>query len=359
MKRVRLGNRKDISIMLDSGVFSIWKSGFAVDIDDYIRCLEDNHEHVDHYINFDVIPGGLGRAPTQLELEDSASRGWDNMKYIELHGFKPLPVFHAGERFYWLDKMVGEGYPYICISPSYIRNVKARMEWFDQVYARLCDKDGYPVVDTHILGLTALAPLYRYPWTSCDSTSWMLSAAFGAATLPDLSSGEPNYGSRIPHNIVFSSKAKVGTNHFKALGKREQALIEDFVRTQGTTTERLAEYYIDRMMLNVRFMLKAEKLINVERFTDRGIVLRHMYSHNKGFKITNRRVIFSLAPYNGFSLLLNEEGVKNRLWSFFLLQKEHPDFLEHYKRTGLMYGHKAQFDDLDELIANKKSRLAA
>lgn len=343
-----------VKIFLDSGVFSIWKSGFSVELRDYIKFLHKNEQYVEHYINFDVIPGALGRKPSQDELEYSASKGWENMRVMEKEGLSPLPVFHAGERFYWLDRMLDEGYKYICISPSYIRNTKARMDWFNQVYSRICDKDGYATVDTHILGLTALAPLYTYPWTSCDSTSWMLSAAYGAAMVPRFDKGgQPDYGHDAPYTLVFSSKSPKATNggHYLHLSKTEQAMVRRYVESNGTTVDELSKSYMHRMMLNVRIMLKAEKHIDVQRIKSncRGFLNKNTYSKLPGKHITDRRIIFSLAPYNGFSVLLNQENANNRLWSFFLMQKEHPDFLRYYKKTGLMYGAKREVKDFTKV----------
>ena len=100
--------------MVDSGAYSAWKQPKhkrkPIDLDAYISFCIANQAYIDTIVNLDVIPGEDGRKPTFGEVEDSAKKGYSNLKKMEEHGLSPIPVFHQGEDMYWLERLLGEGY---------------------------------------------------------------------------------------------------------------------------------------------------------------------------------------------------------------------------------------------------------
>ena len=98
-----------VKLMLDSSAYSAWKSGVEIDLDKYISYCLANQAYLDTIVNLDVIPGEFGRKPTVDEVEASAEQGYSNMKRMEEYGLSPIPVFHQGERPYWLERLIGEG----------------------------------------------------------------------------------------------------------------------------------------------------------------------------------------------------------------------------------------------------------
>ena len=173
-----------MTIWLDSGAFSAWNVGREIDLEHYIAYIKANIEHIDYYVNLDVIPGSFGVVPSPAEVEASAEAGWANMLRMEAEGLKPIPVFHMGEQFKWLRRMVEHGCPYIGISPANDRTTDKKRLWLDRVFSEITDKAGLPVVKTHAFGVTAIELLIRYPWYSADSTTWIMAAARGKIVMP-------------------------------------------------------------------------------------------------------------------------------------------------------------------------------
>lgn len=172
------------TLMLDSGAFSAWNRGREIDLDHYVAFILTHSEHLDYYVCLDVIPGSFGVTPSPSEVEISAQRSWDNLLYMESHGLIPIPVFHMGEQFKWLRRMLEHGCPYIGISPANDRTTDKKKLWLDRVFHELTNAEGWPVVKTHAFGVTAIDLLVRYPWFSADSTTWIMIAARGKILLP-------------------------------------------------------------------------------------------------------------------------------------------------------------------------------
>ena len=173
-----------MTFWLDSGAFSAWNIGKAIDLDHYIAFVKTHIEHIDYCVNLDVIPGSWGNVPTAAEVEASAEASWSNMLRMEAEGLQPIPVFHMGEQFKWLRRMVDHGCEYIGISPANDRVTSKKRLWLDRVFSEITDVSGNPVVKTHAFGVTAIDLLIRYPWYSADSTTWIMIAARGKILVP-------------------------------------------------------------------------------------------------------------------------------------------------------------------------------
>ena len=167
---------------LDSGAFSVWSNGGTIDIDKYIAFAKELREKLPpqvklNVVNLDVLPGEFGRTPAQLEREQSAEAGWNNMLKLEAAGLKVIHVYHQHEDLKWLDKM-REHLPYIGISPANDCSMKEKLQFMDSCYARITD-----TVKTHGFAVTSADQLYRYPLFSADSSTWTSAARFGTIPL--------------------------------------------------------------------------------------------------------------------------------------------------------------------------------
>lgn len=240
-------------ILLDSGAFSAWASGAEVDIDEYIKFIYDNQEVVSAYVALDVIPGkGMRHTPSPEEVEESARASWGNLMYMEGAGLTPIPVFHQGERFYWLDRMVKHGCEYIGISPANDRSTKAKCEWLDRVFDFLCDEDGVPCVKTHAFGATSVDIIVRYPWTTCDSTTWIGSGSqYGLLRIPRLgANGEWDVTRPLTTLRISKESPKVPGQHFDFLAPQEKAVVTRFIEECGCTLEDVIEDRYSRNLVN-------------------------------------------------------------------------------------------------------------
>lgn len=164
-------------MIIDSGAFSVWSNGGTIDIDDYAKfCLDMQKAlpNIDLNItNLDVLPGKWGFVPSQEQIDASAEKGWQNMLYLESKGLKVIHVFHQHERFEVLDRLV-EHSDYIGISPANDVSQKEKSAWMAQVYKRIRNK-----VRTHGFAVTSHRQLYKYPYYSADSSSWITPARYG------------------------------------------------------------------------------------------------------------------------------------------------------------------------------------
>src|SRR5690554_1780501 len=107
-----------VKLMLDSGAFSAWKMNQPIDLRDYIDFLKQTDGLLESYVALDVIPGQGGRMVRTYEaVEASAKASYRNLEIMRDAGLRPIPVFHQGEDFKWLNRLVEDGEEYIGISP--------------------------------------------------------------------------------------------------------------------------------------------------------------------------------------------------------------------------------------------------
>jgi len=263
-----------LNLLLDSGAFSAWNNGKAIDLDHYIAFIKANIEHIEHYVNLDVIPGEFGRTPSPSEVEVSAEQGWANMLRMEAEGLRPIPVFHMGEQFKWLRRMVEHGCPYIGISPANDRPTKAKAVWLDRVFDQITDAAGWPLVRTHAFGVTSIDLLIRYPWYSADSTTWIMIAARGKILLPRWENDAWNFNRR--PSICYVSEPHLGAEDLTAKQRAEAVKrsleqsqwrhitaerkhVEDWLAFCDSSLELCEVDYIERTRVCLRFFLEFEK----------------------------------------------------------------------------------------------------
>lgn len=174
--------------MLDSGAFSAWNRGAVINLQDYIAFCLDNHEMVDYIINLDVIPSSPFKKVIKGDRKDSTHQGWNNYRTMLNAGIskdKLIHVFHQGEDMKWLKRMIKQ-IPYIGLSPANDKTTKQKRLWLDQCMNYIIDDQGNPVVKFHGFAVTTLKLVFRYPWTSVDSSSWQLrGGGYGLIDVPE------------------------------------------------------------------------------------------------------------------------------------------------------------------------------
>lgn len=262
--------RNKVRLMLDSGAYSVWvkrdEKGQQVEslnIRDYVSFIKKYQEYIDTYVVMDAIPGTPGKWATQEQYEEGASKTYDNYRYMRDAGLDPIPIFRQGESWQWLERyLVDERALYIGISAEKMIDAKTRrvrQQWLDQVFTRLTDTSGTPIVQTHGFAITSIPLLFRYPWTTVDSTTWSLIASYGFIICPVYSEGKPDY-TRMPIQVHLSYKTsleRVTTRHgrinsknfagdgkkYEHLGPMLQKCVRHFIEEE--CRERLADMYID------------------------------------------------------------------------------------------------------------------
>lgn len=221
-------------IFLDSGAFSAYTLGVELSVKEYCDYIQRNMDII-------RVEDGCVMASVLDGIGDPLQT-WRNQYEMELRGVRPLPCFHAGEDERFLTHYV-ENYEYITLGGMVGASTKQLTYWLDRIWDRyLVDGAGRAKLKVHGFGITAIPLMERYPWFSCDSSSWIQSAAFGSIVTPD-------YG---PLSVSEKSPARHDAGqHVTTLSALEQDKVLQYLEEQGFTYERLSTVYESRAAYNL------------------------------------------------------------------------------------------------------------
>ena len=241
----------------------------------------------------------------------------------------------------WLYRMIDEGYDYIGISPDNGKHLAHKKDWLDKVFAEITDDSGKPIIKTHGFAVTAVDFLYDYPFYSCDSMSWVIVAAFGGVFVPKFDTNINDFDYRKPPYLVpISSKStmrEVG-NHFLHYGNSTKEHIVAFIEKESFTLEQVMDDFYYRSIINCRVLRRIESRLTNVRFQKReydllGSGVSRYYSM-LGLKFPRTKLIFAINSSAPYSALLTIEGIRKRLYSYFLFREAQLDFLPRYVQNG-------------------------
>lgn len=149
------------SFVFDNGAFTIWRKGGSLDVDGYLRWVEDWHRHpgFDWALIPDVIDGDENANDRLLEQWPAHLPG--------------VPVWHLHEPIERLQRLAGQ-YRTVALGSSGQWSSPGTHAWWrrmEAVMAALCDSHGRPQCRLH--GLRMLDPgiFSRLPFASADSTN--------------------------------------------------------------------------------------------------------------------------------------------------------------------------------------------
>lgn len=221
-------------IFLDSGAFSAFTLGVDLSVEDYCNYIARNRDilRVEDGVIMASVLDGIGD-PLQT---------YRNQIEMEMRGCKPLPCFHAGEDERYLEYYVAN-YEYITLGGMVGTSTKQLCTWLDRIFDRyLVDGSGNARLKVHGFGITSVPIMERYPWYSCDSSSWIQAAAFGSIVTPE--HGPMSVSEKSP------SRHDAG-QHISTLTTIEQDYILQMLEKQGFTYERLSTVYESRAAYNL------------------------------------------------------------------------------------------------------------
>lgn len=235
-------------LMVDSGAFSVAHSGAIVDIDEYIKWI-NNNKHIENFIELDLIPYPILNQETARE---SAETSWKNYLYmIERldEPFKLLPVFHFGESVEYLKQMLEFEYkskkiPFICIGGRHGVSTEKQEKYFENLF-KIIHQSYNPNVKIHVLGMTVFSTLEKFPFYSADSTSHLQIAIYGGIM--------SEFGT-----INISSK-NTKKNNFTYFSQDEQQIITNKVESLGYSIEQLKESREARIQYNIDYCFEWSK----------------------------------------------------------------------------------------------------
>lgn len=236
---------KGLKTFIDSGAFSAHTRGVEIDADDYIAFLNEHDDTVQLCAQLDKIPGEFGKPKTKEQLLEAPELSWQNYLYMVERLKSPkklLPIFHQGEDFKHLKRML-EFEPkieYIGISPANDVPTPAKEKWINECF-KIIKNSPNPNVKTHAFGMTSLWVLERYPFTSADSTSWIMTGANGGIMT--------KFGV-----LLVSDSQKKNPKHVSNLPKPVYEKVVEYVESKGFKLEDLGSDYKQRMCFNILYL---------------------------------------------------------------------------------------------------------
>ena len=140
--------------VLDSGAFSVKKSGKTVDLDFFIEvCQAAVEEHPDLVEIFALDVIGDWRASLQ------------NCETMWKAGIQAIPCYHIGEPDHVLQH-IAENYPKIALGGMALLRGPKKIQWAEQCFARVWPKK------IHGFGVGSRKGVLAVPWHSVDASSW-------------------------------------------------------------------------------------------------------------------------------------------------------------------------------------------
>ena len=210
-------------LFIDSGAYTAGNKDIKIDIDDYINYINSIDDYVTIFAELDITPAEVFQEDTSLNaFKVSAEKSWNNYLYMidrVKSVDKLIPVFHAGEDLNYLKKMVefrhkdGHLIEYIGLGPGVSESLTLKVDWFKKCF-KVIKESCNPNVKVHAFGMTSFDVLEEFPFTSADSTSWILGAAFGRILVEG----------RVA--ITLSNRKQLDSSHLKNKTKE----IQDIVR---------------------------------------------------------------------------------------------------------------------------------
>lgn len=244
-KMVAAMREDSVKVFFDSGAFTAHTMGMELHVDEYVEYIKKNMDLVrfEDGIMMVSVLDGIG----------DPLMTYRNQLEMEARGIRPLPCFHAGEDERYLEYYV-QNYDYITLGGMVGSSASMLMKWLDRIWERyLIDGSGRPRLKVHGFGITSIPIMESYPWYSCDSSSWVQTAAFGAIHTPQ-------WG---PINVSEKSPQKHDAGqHAATLTPIEQDAIFKHLEESGFTYERLSTVYESRAAYNMWSYTIIESLVN-------------------------------------------------------------------------------------------------
>jgi hypothetical protein len=252
---------KHLNIAIDSGAHSLYRNtfspgqlGFYRDrynadysylktkkfkdyLEDYIDLLLEHEDNLEMYVSLDII--------------FNAKASWEIQQYMESCGLNPIPVFHQGEDWKYLKRYV-DNYEYMGMGGlAQNTSAKAYAAFADQAFKIICDKHGVPRTRVHGFAMTSIQLMKRYPWYSCDSSTWISLSRNGWARFPRFKKdGEYDWLGK-PIAWRFTERASHSKVHIDKQPGLHKDFMEEYLQETFQFTMEDLKTYIGRDCCNI------------------------------------------------------------------------------------------------------------
>ena len=258
----RLSAPTNGKLLIDSGAHSAHTKGITLDLEEYIGFVNENIDKFTLYVQVDKIPGVYRMPKTAKDWLEAPQLSWENYLYMReksKDSSKLVPVFHQGEDLKWLRNMLdykfsdGSHIPYIGLSPRGDVSLKAKYDFSAECFATIQNSSN-PNVKTHAFGATSLEMLERLPYTSADSTTWVLVSAFGQVWMPNCIDGDINgVGIKLGVSEENRSHPTATQTYWEQPAKIKKKL-DDYFESIGTNIEELSVSHSARALASAKYV---------------------------------------------------------------------------------------------------------
>jgi len=250
-------------LLIDSGAHSAHTKGVKLDLEEYISFVNDNVDKMSLYVQVDKIPGVYRKPKTDKDFLEAPKLSWENYQYMREKSkdwTKLVPVFHQGEDMKWLENMCdyvfsdGTQIPYIGLSPRGDVSLESKYDFCAKCFS-VIQKSSQPNIKTHAFGATSLAMLERLPFTSADSTTWVLVSAFGQVWIPAGITGN-SFDDTVGVKLGVSKENithPTATWTYWEQPKEIQKKLDDYFESIGTNIEKLSMSHSERSLASAKF----------------------------------------------------------------------------------------------------------
>jgi len=230
--------------------FSIFDSKeFRNYLDSYVEFVHKYENQLQVYVNLDVI--------------FNPKKTWENQKYLESCGLKPLPVFHYGEDLEWLKKYM-DSYEYIGIGGvSQVTKQEFREKLGNPAFKLIFESD--QKIRVHGFAVTSVDLLTCYDWASCDSSTWIKCGAYGDIFVPRYDWRKKQFNYLVSPNSIRVSGIpnKSGSGHFTFyLSEEEIKAVRKYLAEMNLDEEKLKISYGERHKANALYFQNLMKYLS-------------------------------------------------------------------------------------------------
>lgn len=220
---------------IDCGAFTAFTQGITINIDDYINYINEIIDYVDIVASLDVIGGP--------QDTDTDRQTYENYLYIKQrikYPGKLLPTFHFGDDIKYLNLYLQDmDINYIAFGALVAKNKESVINFCSYCYNTI--NKVRPDIHIHAFGMTSKTVLQKFPFSSADSTGWIMTAANGSIMTP--------WGT-----VNVSEKSKVDKHNYFNLDTTAQSYIQDYVKQLGFTMEQCCSDYKVRTLINIMYL---------------------------------------------------------------------------------------------------------
>lgn len=248
-------------VFLDSGAFSAYTLGVEIKPEVYCKYITDNLDII-RFEDGDMMASVLDAIGNARQTGINQA----HMEYLlKPWGVRPMPTFHFNEPPEYLDWYVAH-YNYISLGGLVGAHTDQLRNWLERVWENhLLDGAGRAKIKVHGFGITSVPLMQEFDWFSCDSSSWIQSAAFGSIVVPGVSKSNP----AMPISISSKSPSRHDYGqHITTMTPPNREFLENMLVQNGFEHERLATVYESRAAFNLWAFNKLEVLMNFNRPTN-------------------------------------------------------------------------------------------